>query len=134
MQSALLRTFSFAPTQAKELAADARASRVSDRLKTADELAAEKAAQLAELERKRQKRMRARGSDEEVSDEEDEDGQKGGYAARRQKRQKLREQRTDKQPRRETVRPTPSFRARATPHSLLCAFSGRRFRRQPGAG
>jgi len=100
---------------AQELAADARASRVSDRLKTADELAAEKAAQLGELERKRLKRMRARGSDDEGSDDDDEDERKGGYAARRQKRQK--QKRGDKAPRPETVRTSLTDTPRAQPHS-----------------
>ena len=80
-----LLTFRWA--QAKELASDIRASRVTDRLKTADELASEKAAHLAELERKRMKRMRSRDSDEEVESSDD-DGPQGGYKARRLKRQK----------------------------------------------
>ena len=73
---------------ARELAADARASRVSDRLRTPDEIAAEKAAQLADLERRRLKRMRSRGSDDEASSGEEEDAKAGGYAARRAKRAK----------------------------------------------
>jgi hypothetical protein len=76
--------------QASELARDTRASRVADRMKTADEVAAEGAAQLEELERKRVKRMRQRGSDDEASEEEDdmEASGKGGYAAKRLKRKK----------------------------------------------
>ena len=71
--------------QASQLAHEARASRVADRLKTADELAAETAAQLEELERRRLKRMRQRGSDDDASDDEL-DAPKGGYAAKRAKR------------------------------------------------
>jgi hypothetical protein len=81
------------------LASDIRASRVTDRLKTADELAAEKAKQLDELERKRMKRMRSRGSDDEAESDDD-DAPKGGFKARRLKRQK----REPGKKQRETVR------------------------------
>ena len=71
-------------------------------MKTADELAAETAAQLEEMERKRVRRMRQRGSDEDDSDDDDA-GRKGGYAAKRLKRAK---QDTDepRKARRQTVR------------------------------
>lgn len=83
------------------LASDIRASRVTDRLKTADELATEKAKQLEELERKRMKRMRSRGSDDEGESDDEDDAPKGGFKARRLKRQKR--EPTGKK-RRETVR------------------------------
>ena len=85
--------------QARMLASDIRASRVTDRLKTADELAAEKAKKLEELERKRMKRMRSRGSDDEAESSDD-DAPQGGFKARRLKRQK----REPGKKRRETVR------------------------------
>lgn len=89
-------------SQSRELAAEKRASKVSDRLRTPDELAAEQARQLAELERRRIKRMRSRGSDEEASSEDDEAQRAGGYASRRHKRGKGADQITA--PRAATVR------------------------------
>ena len=90
--------------QASELAHEARASRVADRLKSADELAAETAAQLEELERRRLKRMRQRGSDDEASDDDGDAAPKGGYAAKRMKRSNRNADEPGKKTRKETVR------------------------------
>jgi hypothetical protein len=73
-------------------------------MKSADELAAETAAQLGALERKRVKRMRQRGSDDEESEDDDEDAPKGGYAAKRLKRVKKEDGSARKAPRKPTVR------------------------------
>jgi hypothetical protein len=73
-------------------------------MKTADEVAAETAAQLAELERKRTKRTRQRGSDDEDSDDEDGDARKGGYAAKRQKRAAKGDAEAPRKQRKQTVR------------------------------
>ena len=105
--------------QARMLASDIRASRVTDRLKTADELAAEKAKQLEELERKRMKRMRSRGSDDEAESSDD-DAPQGGFKARRLKRQK----REPGKKRRETVR---CF-------AFACSLCGSRLTERAGQG
>ena len=106
--------------QASELAHEARASRVADRLKTADELAAETAAKLEELERRRLKRMRQRGSDDDASDDDADAAPKGGYAAKRLKRSARDADEPRKKSRKETVRP------RAT-HHAACSPLQRRF-------
>lgn len=90
--------------QASQLAHEARASRVADRLKTVDELAAETAAQLEELERRRMKRMRQRGSDDDASDDDGAGAApKGGYAAKRMKRSHRDADEPGKKARKETV-------------------------------
>ena len=94
--------------QASQLAHEARASRVADRLKTSDELAAETAAQLEELERRRLKRMRQRGSDDDASGD-DEDAPKGGYAAKRAKRSNRDADGPGKKARKQTVRSAESL-------------------------
>lgn len=55
--------------QAAELRKEARASAVTDRVRTGAEEEAAAAAHLAQLEKQRQKRMRQRGSDDDESDE-----------------------------------------------------------------
>ena len=94
---------------------------MADRLKSADELAAETAAQLEELERRRLKRMRQRGSDDDASDDDDDAVPKGGYAAKRMKRSNRDADEPRKKARKETVRspwfaPAALFRSCVLPH------------------